>query len=145
MQVNPESAGSLERPHYRPGGPPYGDLLSRLKPYLPKFTTDPQEAFAYARGAHFERRIVTSLAADQPGPTLKALNLPLLPAELEALLLVLEWTDGAWDRSDLLYSLARDMADRAGAGLESIKEFRTNLAAARTRLQEIHDRDKHKG
>ncbi len=146
LQVNPDSAGSLERPFYRSKGRLEPELLERLKPYtIPKDSSSYQELFTRARNRHFEHRLATTIAADPPGVPI---NLPLLPGEYAALELALEWLDGlvnhGYDQRGPLTAFARDIHKRRGADAADIDASRTNLSAARARLEELRRQDAEK-
>lgn len=135
MQVDPHSAGSLERPYYRSASAPYAELFAQLKPYLPKWRREPEEEFRAGRATYFEGRVATALAADAPGPVV---NLVLTPGEFAALELLLEYAGGEfhWGGVEVVEALARDLRDRSQADPARIQEFRTNLELARARVAE---------
>lgn len=144
LQVNPDSAGSLERPFYRGPGRLEPELLERLKPYA-RTSDSYRKSFTRVRNRFFERRLATTLAADPPG---EPSNLPLLPGEYAALELILEWIDGlvnaGYDQRGPLTAFARDIHKRRGADAADIAASRTNLAAARAQLEKLRRQEAEK-
>jgi Family of unknown function (DUF6292) len=92
IQVDFDSAGSEERPHYRTAGSPYDDVFDRLAPYAPPEESPRpwQNAYTNARNEHYEVRFLTQLTAEPPGAHV---NVPLLSGELAALHTLLEWAE----------------------------------------------------
>ncbi|MEY9861349.1 hypothetical protein ABH935_006990 [Catenulispora sp. GAS73] len=144
LQVNPDSAGSLERPFYRSPGCLEPELLDRLKPYT-RTSDSYRESFTRERNRHFDRRLATTIAADPPGAPI---HLSLLPGEYAALELALEWLDGlinaGYDQRGPLTAFARDIHKRRDADAAKINASRTSLAAARARLEELRQQEAEK-
>ncbi|MFE7169692.1 hypothetical protein [Streptomyces sp. NPDC057616] len=90
-RLNPEKAGSRERPYYRAEGRDFPALLQRLSAYLPARTS-----FEYATGVRFStardkayaRRVLNVLTPPGKDPVV---DVPLRAGELEALLQLLEY------------------------------------------------------
>ncbi|MEU1298764.1 MULTISPECIES: hypothetical protein [Streptomyces] len=145
VRVDPDTAGSSERPCYRTSGDHLHELaagFTRFAPgaqHTPLAQTNHEYRFVEAQGAAYRDRVLKALASGDD----RVLFLPIRHSELRALKDLLEYTEITAPLSgphDVAHSLAQDLTLRTPGDHRSVQRHcRARLLAVE---QEDH-RDQH--
>ncbi|MGW2183121.1 DUF6292 family protein [Streptomyces sp. NPDC001732] len=134
IRLDPDEAGSVERPYYRKDGEGFPELLKRLRIYLPAaFSTNPSGRVGWAREKAWEAHVYRALT--QPGSAFP-IHVPLRQGELDAILHVLEYSESS--RNPFIRLLAADIRARAGSPAETALLHESALQEAQRR-QRVRD------
>ncbi|MDN3026003.1 DUF6292 family protein [Streptomyces sp. S.PB5] len=141
IRVDPETAGSDERPFYRAACDQMYELTAGLSPYAPGPWHSPlahvnyEYRFIEAQGSAYRDRVMKELVSGDD----RVLFLPIRNSELHALRLLLDYTEAVAPVTgpyDLARSLAQDLSRRTPGDHRSVHEH--CQARSSVALQEGH-------
>lgn len=137
VRLDPDEAGSTERPYYRTAGHGLPDLLERLRPHtLKTFAHNPRARFGFARTNAYVERVTAALTEPDSSP---AVQVPLQRGELTALLHLLEYSEDL--RNPYARRLAADITARVNTSTPA-SHVTDSAAREAARLQRLRNQQR---